>query len=250
MDAQDPLQKGDSSLAIEHGDISLNNLAVDPNTLGGVLRDFDLSRIRDKNVDSAPQGTERTGTVPFMALDLLCDEYWEGKIERLYRHDVESFAWVIMYLGYTNDETLEPLPVVDWYTSDYEDCRRGKHSFLFRSRKMVKDYSAHMVYGPQPWRLARVLVGWVIAVEAGMTLDQAMQLGSTTTIADNSREDMEADGARECTELLNVFAKHFMEHLDLRSEQAFNEWLKLPADDACRRFHQDREAKQLRGMKK
>ncbi|EIN07688.1 hypothetical protein PUNSTDRAFT_135209 [Punctularia strigosozonata HHB-11173 SS5] len=227
------LCKGDSH-TIEHGDTSLNNLTVDPHTLGGVLPDFDLPRISDKNEESVPQGTGRTGTVPFMALDLLCEEYWEGKIERVYRHDLESFAWVIIYLGYTNDETLKPLPVVDWYTSDYEECRRRKRDFLFRSMRTVTD-SAHIVYGSQqPWLLAMELMDWVIAVEIKRTRDQLMQLRSTMAIADDSREDMEADGARERTELLNVFAKHFMEHLDLRSGQAFNEWLKLPADDACR----------------
>ncbi|EIN07691.1 hypothetical protein PUNSTDRAFT_53086 [Punctularia strigosozonata HHB-11173 SS5] len=243
------LWQGDSSHAIEHGDISLNNLAVDPDTLGGVLRDFDLSRIRDKNEESAPQGTERTGTVPFMALELLCDEYWEGKIERLYRHDVESFAWVIIYLGFTNDETLETLPAVDWYTADYEDCRGKKLKFL-SSWKTVTDV-AHIVYGSrQPWLLAMDLALWTSAVSYEASRDILTRHRRTTTvIASKSREDIEADRARENTELLNVFAERFMQNLDL-PEKAFNEWLKAPADDACRRLHQDREAKQLRGMKK
>jgi hypothetical protein len=44
--------------------------------------DFDLAHVRGK---TRPSGTERTGTMPFMALDLLTKEAWEGKVERLYR---------------------------------------------------------------------------------------------------------------------------------------------------------------------
>jgi hypothetical protein len=60
----------------------------------GVLNDYDLSSLA--NVQG-PQGNERTGTVPFMARELLTEEGQRGKVKHLYRHDLESlgFACVI-----------------------------------------------------------------------------------------------------------------------------------------------------------
>ena len=55
-------------LGFEHGDPSLANLMVDPGTGNGVLNDWDLSRVEDGPTRT---GAERTGTIPFMALDLL-----------------------------------------------------------------------------------------------------------------------------------------------------------------------------------
>ena len=61
----------------------------------GVLNDYDLSSMKD-----CPTGRERTGTVPFMALDLLLDEAMEGKVEHLYQHDAESFIWVLTWITF------------------------------------------------------------------------------------------------------------------------------------------------------
>jgi len=81
---------------IHHGDISLNNLMYNVSPAGkaeGVLNDYDLA-----SWDKFPTtNSDRTGTVPFMALDLL-DGGLERQIPRLYRHDAESFVWVLAYL--------------------------------------------------------------------------------------------------------------------------------------------------------
>jgi hypothetical protein len=61
----------------------------------GVLNDYDFAHW---TTQCRPTGMERTGTRPFMALDLLTDAAWDGKIERLYRHDCESFAWVLLWV--------------------------------------------------------------------------------------------------------------------------------------------------------
>ncbi|KAF9480228.1 hypothetical protein BDN70DRAFT_624435 [Pholiota conissans] len=62
---------------VEHGDPSLSNLMYDPETRCGLLRDFDLPILQ-----SEPRvfRTDRTGTVPFIAIDLLEGGYWQGKI--------------------------------------------------------------------------------------------------------------------------------------------------------------------------
>ena len=75
---------------VEHNDISEKNLMYDRLSEDrGILNDFDLAHLDGK---PRPSGTERTGTMPFMALGLLTEDAWDSKVRRLYRHDCESFA--------------------------------------------------------------------------------------------------------------------------------------------------------------
>ena len=70
---------------------------VHPVTGYGVLNDWDLCRIRtDAGVQH--RGSERTGTVPFMALDLLTPEYFDGSKLPLYRHDLEGLIWILPWV--------------------------------------------------------------------------------------------------------------------------------------------------------
>ncbi|KAF9232204.1 hypothetical protein BU15DRAFT_35323, partial [Melanogaster broomeanus] len=59
-------------------------------TVVGVLNDYDLASLASQK---NPLGNERTGTIPFMAIDLAADGQ-DGKVKHLYRHDMESFIWV------------------------------------------------------------------------------------------------------------------------------------------------------------
>ncbi|KZS99654.1 uncharacterized protein LAESUDRAFT_631253, partial [Laetiporus sulphureus 93-53] len=70
----------------EHTDISIDNLLYNPITRKGVLNVFDLATIRVDGKNQAT-GQKRTGTIPFMAMDLLSSEYFRGEVVRLYRHD-------------------------------------------------------------------------------------------------------------------------------------------------------------------
>ncbi|KAG1826531.1 hypothetical protein EV424DRAFT_1486065, partial [Suillus variegatus] len=82
---------------VYHRDVSPGNLMwywKDGKQIG-VLNDYDLSSLAD---DPGPQGNERTGTVPFMALDLLTEEGQRGEVKHLYRHDLESFMWCIAWI--------------------------------------------------------------------------------------------------------------------------------------------------------
>jgi len=70
-------------IGITHGDVSLHNLRYKEENKYGVLNDFDLSTIMkpgDRNPNR--QGLERTGTLPFMAVQLLEDEGFDGKVPR------------------------------------------------------------------------------------------------------------------------------------------------------------------------
>ncbi|CAG8767306.1 4183_t:CDS:1, partial [Acaulospora colombiana] len=81
---------------VHHRDISDGNLMYKMGNDGqiiGVLADFDLSSLEGK----ASSNTKRTGSVPFMALDLLSDEAVSGEVAHDYCHDAEAFFWVGVY---------------------------------------------------------------------------------------------------------------------------------------------------------
>lgn len=67
--------------------------------LKGVLNDYDLASW-DKHLTT---NHDRTGTIPFMALEVL-DYGLEERIPRLYRHDAESLIWVLTYATVINVE--------------------------------------------------------------------------------------------------------------------------------------------------
>ncbi|VDB85546.1 unnamed protein product [Peniophora sp. CBMAI 1063] len=108
---------------VHHRDISLANIMYKTNDQGeivGVLNDWDLSTFADALHD----GLERTGTIPFMAMELLLAEGVAGHIEHLYRHDLEALFWVLVWVCY---------PVTtfsSWETGTYAQCRVNKGDYL------------------------------------------------------------------------------------------------------------------------
>ncbi|KAG2049304.1 hypothetical protein BDR06DRAFT_1023958 [Suillus hirtellus] len=97
----------------------------------GILNNYDLSSLAD---EPGPRGNERTGTVPFMALDLLTKDGQQGKVKHLYRHDLESFMWVLAWicLRYRQGVLLSRrLRLLDeWATLDAIACGEKKLVFL------------------------------------------------------------------------------------------------------------------------
>jgi hypothetical protein len=97
----------------------------------GVLNDYDLSSLAD---EPGPRGNERTGTVPFMALDLLTKQGQRGEVKHLYRHDLESFMWCFawIYLRYKEGVLLPRglRPLDEWATTDAVTCSEKKLSFM------------------------------------------------------------------------------------------------------------------------
>ncbi|PVF92559.1 hypothetical protein CPB86DRAFT_744149 [Serendipita vermifera] len=82
---------------IYHRDISSGNLMCKKvgEQVVGVLIDYDLAtRARDGSLGN----TDRTGTVPFMALDLISEQGLKQRVPHVYRHDAESFFWVLMWI--------------------------------------------------------------------------------------------------------------------------------------------------------
>lgn len=122
-----------SKVGIQHTDPSIANFMYNPETGKGVLIDWDLALfIADINQDTA--NSERTGTIPFMALDLLATAGVEGDVQRLYRHDLESFIWVLIwvFLRYENGKEIGNKLLDRWLTTKFEDCLDIKTGFLTR----------------------------------------------------------------------------------------------------------------------
>ncbi|KAG1720577.1 uncharacterized protein EDB91DRAFT_1230992 [Suillus paluster] len=121
---------------VRHRDVSPSNLMVYKTSDGryiGILNDYDLS-----STQGSSKGNERTGTVPFMSINLLEPEAMKGKVEHLYRHNTESLIWVLVWvcLRYHEGELLTTgRPLDDWLKVDANGCAEKKSRFLLRSQK-------------------------------------------------------------------------------------------------------------------
>jgi len=101
----------------------------------GVLNDFDLAKFAGQ---AGASGQENTGTLPFMALDLLSEEGLRGVIPRRYRHEAESFTWTLVCLclatvenGKGKNLTMDPHPLRKWF-EDWESSRDAKIALQWR----------------------------------------------------------------------------------------------------------------------
>jgi len=114
----------------------------------GVLNDYDLSSIRN-----VPSGQERTGTVPFMAMALLTDKAIAGQVEHLYRHDAESFIWVLTWvcLRYEDGKLLsQGRPLDSWLTLGANRCLKEKSGFLTTEVRTMYPSESHA----ESWKVA------------------------------------------------------------------------------------------------
>ncbi|KAI0781947.1 hypothetical protein C8Q75DRAFT_544618 [Abortiporus biennis] len=128
---------------VHHCDVSDGNLmyyTVDNGVHMGVLNDFDLATIDRDGTASRPTGNLRTGTQPFMAMDLLKEAGRKGDIPHLYRHDLESFIWLLVWYSAPKTETYgTPLDMNSWETSTAEYCWKDKNAFWTNCREHRSD---------------------------------------------------------------------------------------------------------------
>ncbi|KAI3604003.1 other 1 protein kinase [Moniliophthora roreri] len=96
-------------LGVEHGDISEANLRFCTETSWPKLCDWDLSHFTG---EPRPAGFSNTGTLIFMANDLLTRQGREGAVTRVYRHDVESLFLVLIWIlaRFRDGKLLQVLP--------------------------------------------------------------------------------------------------------------------------------------------
>ena len=100
-------------------------------TIVGVLIDFDLAILSG----SRSTNTERTGTMLFMALDMLSSITDDTHPSHLYRHDAESFLWVAIWVcgTYEGGEKRQDASFKDWEQGDAEHCQGFKRNFLAKN---------------------------------------------------------------------------------------------------------------------
>ncbi|KAJ7592658.1 hypothetical protein C8J56DRAFT_822572 [Mycena floridula] len=146
-----------SRKGLQHGDISVNNLMYNPATQKAILNDYDHARF-------IPPGTtvvrrrKPTGTIPFMALGLLSPAGWAGDIIQAYRHDLESFAWVLLWICVCFRDGVEQRPkALDALsTNDHRACFLSKLGLGLRELESSPDYKTHFFAAAlmiHEWRL-------------------------------------------------------------------------------------------------
>ncbi|KZV64384.1 hypothetical protein PENSPDRAFT_171112 [Peniophora sp. CONT] len=106
---------------IHHKDVALGNFMYSAGKNGeplGILVDWDVAPRKDTHQ------INRSGTIPFMALDFLRSP--DKHIEHLYQHDLEAMFWVLVWACYPKGTFrdwdyhncyLEMLTFSDWDTS-------------------------------------------------------------------------------------------------------------------------------------
>jgi hypothetical protein len=94
----------------------------------GVLNDWDLSVVNNESPDVG----DHIATIPFLAADLLHNDYWDGKIKVLYRHDLESFVWILFWVlcCYTEGKEVIPPTLALWKSTDIVECRARRLNII------------------------------------------------------------------------------------------------------------------------
>jgi len=100
----------------------------------GYLIDFDLASL----VGRESHNLNRTGTMPFMALELLGSVRSGGPpVIHVYAHDGEAVCWVVFWLGVQyKDGTRKKHLFQGWEMVDAATCRKEKLDVLFNGLDM------------------------------------------------------------------------------------------------------------------
>lgn len=105
-----------SKAKILHRDISYTNVMaekLEDGSFQGVLNDFDFAiRIDELSAEEHPLSLHRTGTLPFMAQELLSDK----PIQHTFQHDIESIFYVLVWIAghYDRGEDINPRASSTW----------------------------------------------------------------------------------------------------------------------------------------
>ena len=121
---------------IQHRDISPSNIMYKriDGKIRGYLIDFDLASL----VGRESHNLNRTGTMPFMALELLGSVRSGGPpVIHVYAHDGEAVCWVVFWLGVQyKDGTRKKHSFQGWEMVDAATCRKEKLDVLFNGLDM------------------------------------------------------------------------------------------------------------------
>ncbi|TFY60464.1 hypothetical protein EVG20_g7403, partial [Dentipellis fragilis] len=150
---------------VPHSSPSLDKLMVERRTTAdgrtthsGVMSDWDLAHVEGHSQDKR---RHRTGTLLFMALELLRDEYWDGKIECSYRHGLEALIWMLpwVFFRFQDGQEIKGAPLGGWRTGNYNVCREKKGAFLYDFHEGI--YNPTTSY-KEEWGFAYGLLFWLM----------------------------------------------------------------------------------------
>ncbi|KAI5832627.1 hypothetical protein K523DRAFT_234840 [Schizophyllum commune Tattone D] len=151
---------------IRHQDPSLNNLMHrerDDGTVCAVLNDWDLAL--DAHEPRTHTGFETTGTIPFMAIDLLQPKALKGQVRHLYRHDLEAFVWILVWVVccFHEGKRLAPLPNAfdRWTLGDPSQCLSSKRTILDDGWPGKEEGTPTANWVDREEVLAGTLLGWI-----------------------------------------------------------------------------------------
>jgi hypothetical protein len=77
-----------------------------------------------------------------MSVDLLSDEALRADVPRLYRHELESFAWVLLYASVCVKDGKENLDVEqlrNWVSIGPSQLEKEKTTFLRKSKQILEN---------------------------------------------------------------------------------------------------------------
>jgi hypothetical protein len=98
-----------------------------------------------------------------MALDLLT-EAWKGNVQRLYRHDLEGFIWILPWVFLQFEGKELKIPVLEsWQTGDCAECYGAKPDLPSRHKGSQELATAL-------WKLAQSLLRWLRIEESNREL--------------------------------------------------------------------------------
>ncbi|KAG6834095.1 hypothetical protein H0H93_011978 [Arthromyces matolae] len=149
---------------ILHRDLSENNLMFKfgaDSHVRGVLNDWDMASRVDKNGENeVTNAAHRTGTIPFMARDLLVDG---TPPPHLYRHDLESFFYILVWAAvnyhFGDDEARKiDLTTTGWDASTLAGARDIKGNFITHRL----DFKAQMLKRMDPRN--HVFLPWIDSI--------------------------------------------------------------------------------------
>ncbi|KAL1758231.1 hypothetical protein FB107DRAFT_272266 [Schizophyllum commune] len=182
----------DWDLAVDPSDLHAHNASTTPTTgTTPCLASGATLSMPSGATPSMPSGTTPLmpfGTPPFMAVDMLEEDALEGKVERLYRHDLESLFYVLTWAAYCytdgrhcyedgrrccNDaRRLDPLPEMfeRWALGGFsirprdfmahedpyplQTCRNSKYAFIGGGYQWPRDILRTGEPEDIPWREA------------------------------------------------------------------------------------------------
>ncbi|KAK0478826.1 hypothetical protein IW261DRAFT_1337302 [Armillaria novae-zelandiae] len=176
---------------ILHRDISPGNIMWRRTVEGcirGVLNDFDLSSFRSATGASS---TQRTGTLPYMAYELLFNDENGQPPKHLYRHDVESIFYVVLLLvcrykfvpteESSKDVVTErarkvPSRFDRWYTLTRDQLSSEKAKLLWKHTSLLVNSGFHDF---QAW-VDRLYLRFVLGFTAQSQQDALKKSDETT----------------------------------------------------------------------